>query len=100
VDPLYASAERTWRTFVAAMKAADRAAARACLTSAALEDLGPFVDSQPPEKLRETVDALGAIEFEGEVGPFWSLRASGAHGRSRWIFLERTDNGEWKISAF
>jgi len=98
VDPRFASPERTWQTFSTAMRDGDRVAARACLTSTALRDLGPLIDSSTPEKLSEFVGGPARVNLEGDVGPFWSLRISRARERPKWIFLVRTEGGEWKIA--
>jgi hypothetical protein len=99
IDPRFATPERAWSTFLDAMRAGDRSTALACLTSGARASLGPLVESGSAESLRERADALGRVEVEGHVGPFWSLRARGTGNRPRWIFLEQTERGEWKIAA-
>ena len=98
-DPRFASPEKTWRTFTTALRDGDRGAAFACLTASALTAFGPDAESFPLEKLRETVNAFTRIDVEGDLGPVWSLRASRANSRPKWIFLERTGKGEWKIAA-
>ena len=98
VDPRFASPERTWQTFSAAMRGADRSGARACLTSNALRDLGPLIDTSAPERLTELVGQPARVHVEGDVGPFWSLRISRGRERPKWVFLVRTEGGEWKIA--
>jgi len=99
VDARWATPEKTLRTFVGAVKAGDRALVLACLTSSALADLGPDVMALPLEKLRETVDSFTGYVSEGDLGPYWSIRALRAGTRPKWIFFERTGLGEWKIGA-
>ena len=98
-DPRWGSPERTLKTFIAAMKDGDRATARSCLTASAQTDFGPRVDSLPRESLRSTVAGYTSFVLEGEVGPFWSIRALRTNARPKWIFFERTKDGTWKISA-
>jgi hypothetical protein len=98
-DPRWGSPQRTLETFVAAMKNGDRVLARSCLTSSALTDFGPRVDSLAPEALRSTVDRYTSFVLEGEVGPFWSIRALRGKDRPKWFFFERIPDGTWKISA-
>jgi len=98
-DPRWGSPERTLKTFIAAMKDGDRALARSCLTSDALETFGPRVDSLSPETLRATVNGYTGFVLEGELGPFWSIRAIRGKDRPKWIFFERVPGGLWKISA-
>jgi len=102
VDARYASPQRTWRTFAAAMRAGDRATARACFTPSALEDYGAAVDSLSPDELRAMVDRLGGseprLEPSTELDPFRLMRTTVAAQRPKWILLERV-NGEWKIAA-
>ncbi len=99
VDARWASPERTLRTFVGAVKSGDRALAVACLTSSALAELGPDVGSPRWETLRRTVDAFTGFVSEGDLGPFWSIRALRAGIRPKWIFFERGGDGTWRISA-
>jgi hypothetical protein len=98
-DPKWGSPERTLHTFIGAMKGADRALARSCLMAGALADLGPQIDALPPESLRATVDAYTGFVLEGEVGPYWSIRALRPKTRPKWIFFSRSGDGTWKISA-
>ena len=99
VDARWATPEKTLKTFVGAVTAGDRALVLACLTSSALADLGPEVEAIPLEKLRETVSSFTGYVAEGDLGPFWSIRAKRAGLRPKWIFFERTGAGEWKIAA-
>jgi hypothetical protein len=99
VEARWATPEKTLKTFVGAVTAGDRALVLACLTSSALADLGPNVDAIPLEKLRETVNSFTGYVAEGDLGPFWSIRAKRAGLRPKWIFFERTGAGEWKIAA-
>jgi hypothetical protein len=88
------------RTFVGAVTAGDRSAALSCLTSSALIELGPDAESLPMDELRKTVSSFTGYVDEGDVGPFWSIRALRAGMRPKWIFLEETARGDWKISSF
>jgi len=99
VDPRFATPERTWETFVAAMGHGDRETALACLTATARDELGPMVESSSEEAMREFVRTFVRVEFEGRVGPFWSLRVVRPHARPTWIFLQRTEDGALKIAA-
>ena len=81
------------------MTAGDRALVLACLTSSALAGLGPKVETIPMEKLREMVSSFTRYVAEGDLGPFWSIRAQRVGLRPKWIFFERTGTGEWKIAA-
>ncbi len=91
--------EETWRVFVAAIGAGDRAAAAACLTPSALARLESDASTLPVEKLREIVNTFTRVVVDGEVGPFWSIHASRPGLPPKWIFFERTERGEWKIAA-
>jgi len=99
VDARWATPEKTLKTFVGAVTAGDRTLVLACLTSSALDDLGPDVESLPLEQLRETVSSFTGYVTEGDLGPFWSIRAKRGGLRPKWIFFERTGTGEWKIAA-
>jgi hypothetical protein len=99
VDARWATPEKTLKTFVGAVAAGDRTLVLACLTSSALADLGPDVEALPLEKLRETVNSFTGYVTEGDLGPFWSIRAKRGGLRPKWIFFERTGTGEWKIAA-
>jgi len=100
VDARWATPEKTLHTFVDAVNVGDSALILACLTSSALADLGPDVIALPLEKLRETVGSFTGYVSEGDLGPYWSIRALRAGTRPKWIFFEKTGNGTWKIGAF
>ncbi|HJQ98480.1 MAG TPA: DUF4124 domain-containing protein [Candidatus Polarisedimenticolaceae bacterium] len=91
--------EPTWKAFVNAMSQGDRAAALRCLTSGALADLGPRIQSATPEAMREMVASFDRVIVEGDVGAYWSIRVLRAGARPKWVFFERTPRGEWKIAA-
>ena len=92
--------ERALQTFVAAVKAGDRAAVFSSLTSLALDELGPDAEALPMDELRKTVESFTGYASEGDVGPFWAIRALRAGKRPKWVFLEKTSQGEWKIGGF
>ena len=89
-DPRWGSPERTLKTFVGAMKGGDQALARACLAQGATDDL---------DRMRATVDAFNGYVLEGEVGPYWSIRALRPRMRPKWIFFTRAGDGTWRIAA-
>ena len=94
-----AAAEQVWRAFLAALSGGDRATARACLTSSALREWGPKIDTLPADSLKEAAGSWARYEFEGDLGPYYGVRALRANARPSWIFLERTTSGGWKIAA-
>jgi hypothetical protein len=98
-DPNWGSPERTLKTYIAAMKAGDRKLARACLVAAALDDLGSRIETLPDNALRSAVEGYTGFVMEGDLGPYWSIRALRAGSRPAWIFFERTSDGTWKIAA-
>jgi hypothetical protein len=95
----WASPDRTLQTFVGAVRSGDRALAVQCLTSSAVAELGTGVESAPWETLRRTVDAFTGFVVEGDLGPYWSIRALRGKTRPKWIFFEKSADGTWKISA-
>jgi len=99
IDSRWATPEATLRTFVSAVSSGDRTLAVSCLTSYALGDLGPAPDELPLEALQETVSSFTGYVAEGDLGPFWSIRALRDGQRPKWIFFERTGAGEWKIGG-
>jgi hypothetical protein len=98
-DGRLATPEKTLQTFVEAVKAGDRTLVLSCLTASALADLGPEPPELPMEMLRKTVDSFTGYVAEGDLGPFWSIRALRYGMRPKWIFFERTGSGDWKIAA-
>lgn len=52
------------------------------------------------DSLLETVTSFTGYISEGDLGPYWSIRALRPGTRPKWIFFERTISGEWKIVAF
>ena len=99
VDARWASPEKALRTFVDAVRSRDRDLVVSCLTPSALADLGADAETVPMEQLHETVGSFTGYVVEGDVGPFWSIRALRAGLRPKWIFLEKTGDGSWKIGA-
>ena len=99
IDSRWATPEATLRTFVAAVSSGDRTLAVSCLTSYALGDLGPSPEQFPLEALQETVSSFTGYAAEGDLGPFWAIRALRDGQRPKWIFFERTGSGEWKIGG-
>lgn len=97
VDPRWATPEKTLQTFVGAVKSGDGTLVVSCLTSEALAQLGPDPAELPLEQLQVTVNSFTGFVPEGDVGPFWSIRALRAGMRPKWILFERTGSGEWKI---
>jgi len=98
-DPHWGSPERTLKTYIAAMKAGDRKLARACLVAGALDEMGPRIDAMPPDALGATVEGYGRYVLEGDLGPYWSIRALHPGARPSYIFFERASDGTWKIAA-
>jgi hypothetical protein len=99
LDPRWATPEATLRTFIGAIDAGDRELAVSCLTSYALGDLGPDPAALPLDDLKATVGAFTGYVNEGDLGPYWSIRALRQGMRPRWIFFERNGAGEWKIGV-
>ena len=91
--------EPTWKAFVEAMHGGDGPGALRCLTSRALKEMGPRIESSAPEALKEMLGPFDRVVVEGDVGPYWSIRVLRAGARPRWVFFERTARGEWKIAA-
>lgn len=91
-DPQWGSPEKTLRTFLGAVRQGDRTLARECLTEDALAHLGTRMETF-------SVDGYTGFVLEGEVGPFWSIRALRSNTRPKWIFFERFNDGTWKISS-
>lgn len=94
-DPRYATPEATWRTFVEALASGDGAAVLGCMTGDARAKTGSDLAA-----LRTSVAAIARIEAEGEAGPFWSLRGLRPGRPPKWVLLERTEGGNWKIAVF
>lgn len=99
VDARWLTPDDTLKTFVLAIEAGNRDAIVSCLTASALADWGPAPEALPLERLRETVGSFTGYVAEGDLGPYWSIRALRAGKRPKWIFFERNGDGEWKIGA-
>jgi hypothetical protein len=82
------------------VRVGDRALIVSSLTAEALADLGPDEPSVPVERLQATIASFTGYVSEGNVGPYWSVRALRKGQRPKWIFLRQIVNGEWKIGAF
>jgi hypothetical protein len=99
VDSRWATPEKTLKTFVGAVTAGDRALILSCLASSAKADLGPDEEAIRLEELKELVSSFTAYVAEGDLGPFWSIRAKRSGQRPKWILFERMGTGEWKIAS-
>ena len=99
LDPRWATPEATLHTFIGAIDTGDRDLAVSCLTSYALGDLGPDPAALPLDELKATVGAFTGYVNEGDLGPYWSIRALRQGMKPKWIFFERTGSGEWKIGG-
>jgi len=99
-DARWSTPEKTLQTFVDAVAAGDRDLVLSCLTSEALADLGPDPPDVPLDRLQQTVGSFTGFVAEGDLGPFWSIRAQRGAQRPKWIFFQRTGSGEWKIGVF
>jgi hypothetical protein len=89
----FASPERTWRSFLAAIESDDRERATACLMPAAREALVPLED------LRLLLESFDRIDDGGDLGPYWSIHGVRDKQRPKWILFEETSTGEWKIAG-
>jgi hypothetical protein len=99
IDGRWQTPDTTLKTFVAAVAAGDRPAIVACLSDSALADWGPEAGELPLDELRKTVGSFTGYVAEGDLGPYWSIRALRTGMRPKWIFFERNGDGEWKIGA-
>lgn len=99
VDARWQTPRKTLKTFLEAVTAGDRSLVWECLTSKASNGLAPDAGSLPLEKLKETIDLFTGYVDEGDLGPFWSIRALRSGTRPKWILFERTRAGEWKIAG-
>jgi hypothetical protein len=99
IDGRWQTPDTTLKTFVAAVAAGDRPAIVACLSDSALADWGPEPGELPLDALRKTVGSFTGYVAEGDLGPYWSIRALRTGMRPKWIFFERNGDGEWKIGA-
>jgi len=99
IDGRWQTPDTTLKTFVAAVAAGDRTAIVACLSDSALADWGPEPAELSLDALRKTVGSFTGYVAEGDLGPYWSIRALRTGMRPKWIFFERNGDGEWKIGA-
>lgn len=98
-DPLHGSPERTWRTFLGAMRGGDRDAALACLTPGGRSSYESRIGDLRKDRLHEAVDDYARYVLEGRAGPFWSIRVLRPSARPKWILFEEQGDGTWKIAA-
>jgi hypothetical protein len=99
-DGRFRSPQSTFNAFVAALRRADRAAALACLSDVATDEVRGQIESLPPEKLRETGNSFRGSLLLGEMlGPLQTAKAPRTDGREHTVFFDRLPNGDWKISG-
>ena len=99
IDGRWQTPDAALKAFVAAVASGDRTAIVSCLTDSALADWGPEAEALPLDELRKTVGSFTGYVAEGDLGPYWSIRALRSGMRPKWIFFERNGDGEWKIGA-
>jgi hypothetical protein len=98
-DPLRGSPEKTWRTFLDAMRGGDRDGALSCLAASAKDAYLRRIRDLPKDRLHEVVDAYASYVLEGSAGPFWSIRVIRPGTRPKWILFEKEADGTWRIAA-
>jgi len=96
-DPAYATPEKTWGVFLAALRKGDRVAAVACLTPGAFSNWAPIFNKLSAADMKEMADTVRtfapAVQLETHAE-----YAVGREGGTGGIVSFVKQNGEWKIS--
>ncbi len=90
-----ADPEATWRTFLAALRAADLPAAWRCMTPGLRSKFEPGFAQMTPAQLRAMADSFTDFKLTGAVEPYREAAVT-ANGRAGFIYFVNT-GGEWRI---
>ena len=85
----------TWRTFLAALRAADLPAAWRCVTPGLRNKFEPAFSQMSPAELRAMADSFTGFELTGKFEPYREALVT-AKGRSSFIYFVNTGS-EWRI---
>lgn len=97
-DSRFQSPQRTFAAFVAALRAADRAAAIACLSDLGTDEMRDQLATLPAEQLRATGNRfVGPLVLGEMLGPLQSATAPRRDGYDHTVLFDRQPNGDWKI---
>jgi hypothetical protein len=85
----------TWRTFLAALRAADLPAAWRCVTPGLRNKFEPAFSQMSPAELRAMADSFTGFELTGKFEPYREALVT-AKGRASFIYFVNTGS-EWRI---
>jgi hypothetical protein len=98
-DPRFATPEKTWETYLAAMQAGQRDVALDCLDDMGRRKTGELIASESPEFLRQISTGFTALkpmrDYDGTMKVFSTTRKDMA---ASLVFVRM--GGEWKFQGF
>ncbi len=96
-DARFASPEKTWDRYLAALRQGDRQTALTCLISTARDKFAPFIKEASDQELRRMGNAIKNLRVTSRFGEFVEAVAVTHDGHAGIITFANRD-GEWKIS--
>jgi hypothetical protein len=91
-----ADPETTWRSFLAALRAADLPAARRCVTSEMRHKVETIFSRMSPAELRAMADSFTDFKLTGRFETYGTAAIT-AKGRAGLVHFMNT-GGEWRIA--
>lgn len=96
-DPKYATPQKTWDAFLAALRRNDQKGAAACLTGNARAKLVPVIERLADGNLKKMADSFVSIHPSASYGPFQEFFITRSDGMAGIATFENK-GGEWRIA--
>lgn len=96
-DPKYATPQKTWDTFLGALRVNDKKSAAACLTGNARVKLAPEIGRLADESLKKMADSFVSIHPSAGYGPYQEFFITRSDGMAGIVTFENK-GGEWRIA--
>lgn len=97
-DPQLATPQKTWATFLAALRAGDRKTAQACFFPDSLERYRPVFDKASDAELRQMAEGFTGFSLGIDMGELQEWWASNKNNEAGAIEFQRV-HGEWLITS-
>jgi hypothetical protein len=98
LDPQFASPEKTWNTYIEALREGDRNTAIKCLTSVAKTKFKKIITEMTLKEMEDMANAINAFSLTESYGEFQEAVVSRHDGQAGFITFQKIGS-IWKISA-
>ena len=96
-DPRLSAPEKTWSTFLSALRNGDRKLALSCLTSTARDKFKPILETIPVQNLSAMASSMKSIQITMGFGSFREATVVRHDGKGGLVYFQDV-RGEWKIA--